>query len=296
MDVFQTTITGAEQKPAILCLMSDLHLDAKQHNRNLLISDLEAAKKLGARISINGDSFDGILPSDMKRFHPGVATTDMARDDLINQMVRMGVEVLSPYADLIDMISPGNHERSILKYHHLDVTSMLIYGLNVQRTPGLPPIHQGSYRGFQKYLFKLSNKNLWRDNLVIFRHHGRGGSAPVTGGALDLNRIRQDFDADLYWLGHKHQNIARAFTRVSLNRKGTIKVRKQRAIMSAGYTKQLQEESPNDYGDIGDFGETFYQVSEAGAQWVMAKIVQGKNRRLEWSTFDNPMALLNNVE
>ena len=292
MDVFQTTITGAEKKPAILCLMSDLHLDAKQHNRNLLISDLEAAKKLGARISINGDSFDGILPSDIKRFHPGVATTNMERDDLINQMVKMGVDVLAPYADLIDMISPGNHERSILKYHHVDVTSMLIYGLNSHRSPGLPPIHQGSYRGYQRYKMVLKNKNAWQESFIIFRHHGRGGSAPVTGGAIDLSRIRQDFEADLYWVGHKHTNISRAFTRVYLNRGGTIRVRKQRAIMSAGYTKQLQEESPNNDGDIGDYGETFYQVSEAGAQWAMVKIVQGKNQRLEWSTFDSPMALL----
>lgn len=251
MDIYRGRI-HLEKSPgrAILCLMSDLHLDAEAHDRELLIRDLKTAQKIGARISINGDVFDGILPSDRKRYHRAVSSANENRDDLINRMVFQAVDILKPYADQIDMISPGNHERSLLKYHHTDVTAMIVWALNQSRSPDLPPIHQGSYRGFQQYVLAFTKQS--NSVFTIYRHHGRGGSAPVTGGALDLDRIRKDFEADLYWIGHKHQSIQRKFTRISMGSKGRLKVREQRAVMSAGYTRQIADEDPSLNGDIAD--------------------------------------------
>jgi len=281
----------------VFCLMSDLHIDASDHDHKLLKNDLEAAKALGARISINGDTFDAIVPSDRKRHHPSVMRNDPERDDIFNQLVKMGVDLLAPYADLIDVISPGNHERSVLKYHHVDVISMLIFGLNLVRSPELPPIHQGSYRGFQRYIWRWK-KGRASLNFTIFRHHGVGGSAPVTGGALDLDRIRKDFDADLYWLGHKHNSIDRKFTRISLSSAGRVMVKQQRGVMSAGYKQQLALEDINESGDIADFGETFYRVSEAGAQWLLVEArcsadttSTGFVDGIRWSVCDSPAQL-----
>lgn len=297
MDIFRATIESSRNvNKTVLGLFSDLHLDAADHDRVLLKQDLETAAKLNARISINGDMFDAIVPSDRKRHHPKV--NDIDRDDIFNELVRDAIKLLSPYADIIDVIAPGNHERSVLKYHHIDLISMVVFGLNQNRSEKLKPIHQGSYRGFQQYSFKNGKA---RGGVIfsLFRHHGRGGSAPVTGGALDLDRIRKDFDADLYWIGHKHSNISRAFTRVSIGAKGKLKVKPQRAVISAGYKKKLSVEDPFNDGDIGDFGEQFYSLSEQGAQWVLiesdshyhtnsAGFVNG----LRWSIADSPYQLL----
>jgi len=210
----------------------------------------------------------------------------------------MAVAVLEPYADLIDVISPGNHERSVLKYHHVDLVSMLIRDLNRCLPEGAQKIHQGSYRGFQQYSFRKVNGKAVRQ-FVIFRHHGIGGSAPVTGGAIDLYRVRQDFDADLYWIGHKHNSLGRKHTRVSVGTGGKLLVKQQRAVMSAGYKTKLQYEDPEVMGDIVDFSENFYNTTEQGAQWVLAEVnlhyettSTGFVNGLRWSVNDSPSQLL----
>lgn len=43
---------------------------------NCLSATSTRARRIGARISINGDIFDGILPSDRKRHHPAVSNAD----------------------------------------------------------------------------------------------------------------------------------------------------------------------------------------------------------------------------
>lgn len=298
MDIWEGKIPGMG---ATLCLMSDLHVDSANHDREQLIEDLESAKRIQARISINGDTVDAILPSDRKRHHPAVGRHDPERDDVINQIVRQAVEVLTPYADLIDVISPGNHERSVLKYHHVDITSMIAGALNVHRSPDLPSIHVGSYRGFQVYRLGTESRSI--RTFVIFRHHGLGGSAPVTGGALDLDRIRKDFDADLYWIGHKHQSIQRAYSRYAVSSHGTVYERRQRAVMSAGYQARIVTEDPDEYGDIADFGEQFYGTSQTGAQWVLLEgksnavdAAPGYVRGLRWSVLDSPYPLIQALE
>jgi len=295
MDIYKRTIPFSGSTRKTFCLMSDLHLDARDHDRELLLHDLRRARELNARISINGDIFDGILPSDRKRHHPAVMTADPTRDDILNQMVKMAVEVLGPYADLIDVISPGNHERSLLKHHHIDIVSMLIFALNQKLPEGAQPIHQGAYRGFQQYSFRKGGKSKDVKQFLIFRHHGRGGAAHVTGGALDLDRIRKDFEADLYWIGHKHNSIGRKFTRISVGSGGRLKARQQRAVMSAGYKHGFHIEDPAEDGDIGDFGEQFYSVSEQGAQWLVVDLRSthttnsaGWTNGMRWTVADAP--------
>jgi hypothetical protein len=277
--------------------MSDLHLDAADHDREALLTDLKAARKLGARITINGDIFDAIMPSDRKRHHPKVSENNQ-RDDILNHLVNMAADILEPYADLIDVIAPGNHERAVLKYHHFDMISALISILNRARPKDMPPIHQGSYRGFQKYVWtfaKGKKQSPGSRSLTLFRHHGRGGSAPVTGGAIDLYRLRQDFDADIYWIGHKHNQMYRKYTRVSLGPKGRLQVRPQRAVMSAGYKRQILEEDPEADGDVADFGEQFYSVSEQGAVWITVDVATqprttstGYVYGMRWTVADQP--------
>lgn len=292
MDVYKRVLIGPARRRQVFALLSDLHLDAADHDRELLEQDLKAARELGARISINGDIFDAIVPSDVKRYHPSVSSkADPDRDDLFNQMIEYAVSILRPYADLIDVISPGNHERAVLKHHHIDLISMLIYALNRELPDGAQRIHQGSYRGFQQYVFRDEKNKRHTVQFILFRHHGKGGAAHVTGGALDLDRIRKDFDADLYWIGHKHQSIGRKFTRVSIGNHGVLRVKQQRAVMSGGYKAGVNMENPALHGDVADFSEEFYQTSQQGAQWLVIDVdSRGKqfDNGIRWSITDVP--------
>ena len=92
-------------------LMSDLHIGARNVDYGLIKEELEEAKSLGDRILINGDVFDMILVQDKKRFRQDVLHPRIAgKSDTINAAVEWGAELLSPYADMIDMVGIGNHE------------------------------------------------------------------------------------------------------------------------------------------------------------------------------------------
>lgn len=94
-----------------LTLMSDLHIGARNVDYDLIHSELETAKKKGDRVAINGDIFDMILIGDRKRFRADVLHPRLVgKPDVINGAIEWGLELLSPYADLIDMIGVGNHE------------------------------------------------------------------------------------------------------------------------------------------------------------------------------------------
>ena len=158
----------------VLALLSDLHLDAEDHDRERLHRDLETASRFGARISINGDLHDLILPGDLKRYTRGTDTYDM--DAQLNAITDLGYETLRPYVDLIDVISPGNHETAVLKHHHYDITRGVITLLNRDRTKSLPPIHHGGYKGFQRYVYNHAGAGVGSLTFDVFRFHGAAGA------------------------------------------------------------------------------------------------------------------------
>ena len=54
-------------QPFFRLLMSDLHLGSPNADHDLIASQLQKAKNIGARVLVNGDVFDAIGPKD-KRF------------------------------------------------------------------------------------------------------------------------------------------------------------------------------------------------------------------------------------
>ena len=274
MDIWTKDVQYRGQPRQILCLMSDLHIEAADHDAEAFKNDLDTAARHGAHLSINGDLVDLILPSDRKRHHPSVARQE--HDAIINRTTELAFEVLRPYVDLIDVISVGNHELATLKHHHYDITRAVITLLNQHRDPKLKPIHQGDYRGFQRYVFYWSEKPNARAtrHLDIFRHHGRGGGAPVTKGMIDFNRIRSTFSADLYWIGHKHQAIQdNGLVEIGLGPKGKLYHRPQRAVQTPGYKRPFRQSNPDAYGADSDFSDQFYTTSAQGCSWVIVDLI-----------------------
>ena len=242
-------------------LFSDLHLEADDCDIELCKRDFEEAKRHNARININGDLVDLILPSDRKRYTRGNDRLDI--DYQLNHITEYAYEFLKPYVNLIDSISPGNHEESTLKYHHYDVIRGVITLLNMVRDKKLPPIHQGGYKGFLRYMFNHGDNSRVR-NLTIFRHHGAGGSAPVTKGMIDFARVVPYYDADIYWIGHKHTSITdNGLSRARLNRNGDIIIDRKLALFTAGYKKAVQQVDYKD-GHKLSYSDRFYSMQAQG--------------------------------
>ena len=197
-------------------LMSDLHIGAADLAYHKLKGELQEAKERGDRILVNGDVFDAILPGDRKRFvadvlHPRL----IGRRDIMTAAIDMAVELLGPVVEHIDMLGVGNHDTAVEKYHSFDPVNALIDKLH-----GCLPrkskhkISYGGYGGFVRYSVGIDDKHKHSRNLVIGYHHGHGGAAPVTKGMIDFNRLQTWMDADVYWIGHKHNKWAAESVRV----------------------------------------------------------------------------------
>ena len=229
---------------------SDLHHEHPNHDRALHDEDFNEAANQNSRIMIIGDINDLIHPRDPRY----TAARDGRKvDALVNAAVKSSVDRLKPYADYIDMIGVGNHETSLLKYHGIDFVSFLIGELQHHRSDNLPLIKHGGYRGFFRVQF---SRGKWRASQVWYYDHGRGGSAPVTKGMIDLNRLMKDWAADVYWVGHKHNSISDDDAQCRhLSRSNKIVTQRRLAFYTAGYTSMLEEKDYDEDGYTLDYQE-----------------------------------------
>lgn len=184
-----------------MLLLSDTHIGAHDCDKALLKSDLEWAKANNADVFVNGDLCDLVLPKDHKRFMPSLLDDAITRtDSVVNATIDLCVGMLKPYAKQIRMIGSGNHESAMQKHHSTDVTRLIIRELN--RETGAD-IKHGGYTGAIVWTFRRNGGG--GASFSIYYHHGFGGSAPVTKGMIDFNRLgAYARGADVLWMGHKH--------------------------------------------------------------------------------------------
>lgn len=221
--------------------LSDLHIGARNVDYAAMTRDLDRAKKHGDRININGDVFDGILPSDQKRFLTSALDPRLhGHDDILNGAIDIGVEILSPYAELIDMIGAGNHDDSVLKYHHFDPVLLLVDRLNQHlRSIGSPHvITYGGYSGIIDYRFETDAPRCPRiRRFLIFYHHGIGGSGSFSSSAGDFQKFNFVEGADVLWLGHRHSKMQATVVRLCFRDNGTVAERPVHFIRTGAYLR-----------------------------------------------------------
>jgi len=219
-------------------LMSDLHLGAAATDENKIRRELKKAVDIDARILINGDLFDGILPKDMKRFTPSAVKSELqGKDALINRTVEYVANFLEPYKTHIDMIGVGNHETAILKHHSVDLVDLLLKQLDCEN------IKFGGYTGFVVYRYSYNSNDSSRTRTVcIFYNHGKGGSAPVTKGTIDFQRNSALVEgADIIWLGHNHQRNSVINVKVGYDRSGNVRFRNEHCVRTGSYMRFTEE-------------------------------------------------------
>jgi len=225
-------------------LMSDLHLGASSTNEKSILRELDRAKEIGARININGDLFDGILPKDMKRYQPEVIAQGLqGKDDLINQTVEYVCDFLKPYQHLIDGIGMGNHEFALLSHHNINLITWLITRLN--QDSDHKTLYLG-YSGFLTYRFTYATSNGKVKSVCIYYHHGTGGgTAPVTKGVIQFNRSNTWIEgADVIWLGHNHERMSVADVKVAPDQNGNPSFREIRCVRTGSYANFIDNGYP----------------------------------------------------
>ena len=178
-------------------LISDIHFDSKQCDRNLLRKHLNEALNLNARIIVFGDWFDAMGGQLDRRTTKSDIRPEYNTKTYFDDIVIDSVKFLKPYRNNLDMFANGNHETSITMHHEID-----ILGGERGLCTYLDALH-GGYNGFIRFNFE-HNTGGHRSSKIMYYTHGGGGNAPVTKGAIKSAR-RQDYVlADFYVGAHIH--------------------------------------------------------------------------------------------
>lgn len=215
-----------------VALISDPHMDSPDCDTEKLKSDLDYCKKDGRYILFDGDLVDAIIMSDKKRAVPHLITNT---DNQLNVKLENIYNFLKPYQENILFIGRGNHEESILKYNGLDIIEMLVTMLNMGQKH---KILRGNYANFLRFTFKSEGKNKQKFCYDIFAHHGCGGSAPATKGMLDFGSLAKGVNADLIWIGHKHNALIDYSTPIMyIDENGNVVMKNRQCIETPSYQK-----------------------------------------------------------
>jgi len=260
-------------------MASDLHFLNAKFDEKRFKKEFDRAMEYDATIDINGDIYDLIFPTDIKRYTRG-SDVEPIIDAPVNHAVEYGVEMLRPYVDNIRILGCGNHEVSTIKFNNVDVVKMLVYSLNQIRNPELKKIRLGGYQGFIRNKYSKVGEGRSYGGTVkvdIFYNHGQGGKSEVTKGSIDLER-RKNMDADIIWLGHKHQSKIEALDPIiGLTSSDNIYVKEKTGVITGCFLKRwINDYDIEKYGYRIDFeSERFRTVSAYGG--VLLRVEVKKN-------------------
>lgn len=220
-------------------IMSDLHLGSPNSDHELIVKQLDRALAVGARVLINGDIFDMIMPSDRKRFDNSVLHPDLwGKKDLAKAVVDMGYDILGPYARAIDVIGLGNHEESYIKHSHGDPITALIAKLDASHRTN-HRIRHGSFWGYINTRFELWGTQAKPRHRLLY-YHGTGGDSPVTKGTIDINRRGRNWQFDAMTFGHKHNSLI-SLDQIIDCEDGKMTERTQLTLQTASYYRNYKE-------------------------------------------------------
>ena len=231
MKAIQYDTTAKANIPLKLALFSDGHIDNPNFDEVTFKEDASYCIDDKRYMLFGGDLFDGIIRTDHKR---AVNSLLESGDNQLNIKLDKAYELLKPYQNNILFMGRGNHEESILKYNGVDMLEMLAKILNAGQKH---KIIVGNYANFIRFNFKdVRGRSV--AHYDIYQHHGMGGSAPVTKGMIDFNRIAKGVNSDLIWIGHKHQAIIDASDPIIfVNQNGEIIIKNRQCIMTPSYQK-----------------------------------------------------------
>lgn len=213
MEVYTRTVAITDK--LTLVPFGDAHLgaracDNKKVKRALQrILDTPDAYVIGM-----GDYIDLVTRQDLKRFAAGGIAPSLVDqiDTLVDAQRELLIETLKPLAEAgrILGLCEGNHESEITKRYSTSVVREVCKVLNVP------------YLGYS-CLYRLHITRRGRKmgrNLIIYAHHGFGGGK--TMGAAINRRVGlvQDFDADIYLMGHDHAYLTGIKPRLSISSYG----------------------------------------------------------------------------
>lgn len=208
---------SGENPDVYYLLISDLHWDNPHCDRALLKRHLDLALERNAVIMVFGDLFCAMQGKYDPRGNKASIRPEHNVANYLDAIVDDAVQWFKPYAQNIGLITPGNHETSILRRLETDLTERLANGLGVMR---------GNYAGWVFLDFRRTDTTFYRK--VLSYHHGYGGGGAVTKDIIQASRKAVYLpDADIVVSGHTHDRWVFPIQRVRISSHGNQTLEEQ---------------------------------------------------------------------
>lgn len=266
-------IHGSRLSEFTLWHFSDLHLMNRGCAEGRIKKDVETVRKDPYAFWLGGGDYVDFIGYQDKRFDPDAVAEDVTVKEL-GDLGRVGMtkarDLFAPIKDKGLGLLLGNHEKKYaLHTEHESLHGWLCEEL------GLPNLQ---YCAFFDLVFcrkggvkkpRLETRvepGSARTQFRVFAHHG-AGYATTPGGKLNkLITAMNSFDADLYFLGHVHDKIARREPAIGANAGCTELEQRDRLGMIAGSYLKTYERGYTSYGE-----QRMYRPVSLGA--AVARIV-----------------------
>ena len=203
-----------------IAILSDLHWDNPHCNRELLKAHLDYCLKEDIPVFINGDFFCLMQGKGDRRGNKSDVRPEHAFNNYFDSIVKTAVDWFTPYAHIIKLIGYGNHETSVIRHQETDIIARFVDLLNYKCNSN---VLTGGYGGW--IWFNYHNSNMVK-SLKLKYFHGSGGGGVFSKGSIILTRGLAMFEADIFTMGHIHENAARTDAKEILYlKKGVCEVR-----------------------------------------------------------------------
>lgn len=217
-------------------LQSDEHWDNPHCDRAKYKRHLEEAKKLGAPIIKYGDLFCAMQGKYDKRSSKGDIRPEHMEGNYLDRLVETAAEYHEPYADLMAVVGPGNHETSILKHCETNLTERFVQELK-HRAPE-SQVCVGGFSGWVRFQFSAGR---YQKSVRLWYHHGYGGGGPVTRGVIQTNRRAAYVEAEVIVSGHTHDEWIVPIQRARLTTQNVVEQFRQVHISTPGYKDEYAD-------------------------------------------------------
>lgn len=254
--------------------LSDIHMASAACDEKHVREDIEEIASDPYSFWIGTGDYAEFITHKDRRFDPNAVAEWVDLRDLnnIGQVTyRRLRDLFLPIAEKCLGLGLGNHERTYaLGSDGVDRHGWLCTELGVQNLtysamkhicfcrfnndvkPGI--IDKPMDRGQPRHVFKL------------WCHHGASGAQTKGGKMNRLKKFMDSFDADIYMMGHVHDQTGTREVILSTDQAGTKLVQKEKiGVISGGYFKTYAA-GVTTYGEVAGYSPT-----TLGAAWVTIK-------------------------
>ncbi len=261
--------------------LSDLHLMSRYCAEDKIKEDVERIRSDPTSFWLSGGDIVDMIDYDDKRFDADSVDPRVEIKDLGNIAEiahKTAYDILSPIKHKCLGMCMGNHElKHMIRNKNKSWHSWLCAEM------GAPDL---GYCGMFHLIFQRTRTNHLQivdrhhknkggvSSFTIFIHHGSGFATSPGGKLNKLIQFMNNFDADIYFLGHVHDQLGRRQVIMGIDGVGTNLIYKTKlGVISGSYLKTYTKGGMPSYGE-----QRGYAPTNLGASFVKIKPFTGEMR------------------